>query len=331
MYIVADSDFVEDANAECDFCEMENGNKAAAAIQEIFAGVKDVYLRDACVDLTLLDYEIRTDPNNDPYRDMRLESDQVCGSSSGLLEKFTSYVRNDATDPSGGDRTTIHLFYGLPNASGSRTIGCAYIGAICGSFGVGVNEMSFRGVYSSNLVLKRNLLAHENGHNHDGQHDRDIMAPSINTAAGFSEFSVNQIQDCVNGDTCNNSCIEFEDRTHTVSPTAAPTINIETEAPSTSPTRATPVPLPDPTTLSPTTTGPTPSPSTDSPTSLPSAHPTVQSTVAPTPAPGLQCTPIQASCDNTPENTPACCDTDARCCTLFCLFSSTEVCTGVSA
>ena len=35
VYIAADSDFVADANAECDFCALENGNKAAAAIQEI--------------------------------------------------------------------------------------------------------------------------------------------------------------------------------------------------------------------------------------------------------------------------------------------------------
>ena len=54
VYFGADSDFVSDADAECDFCTMENGNKAAAAIQAIFVAVRDVYLRDVCVDVSVI-------------------------------------------------------------------------------------------------------------------------------------------------------------------------------------------------------------------------------------------------------------------------------------
>ena len=169
MYIAADSDFVADAIAECDICNVADADKANAAIQEVFGAVREVYLRDLCVDLRLNGIDIKTNPANDPYRDVRLSSGDVCGGSGTFISNFASYLGTAGNDPSGGNRTTFHLFYGLPNASGSRTIGCAYIGTACNRYyGVGVNEMSYRGVYSGSLILKRNLLAHENGHNYGG-------------------------------------------------------------------------------------------------------------------------------------------------------------------
>ena len=126
LYIAADSDFVADANAECDFCALENGNKAAAAIQAIFDATRQVYLRDACVDLSLKGYDIRTDPSNDPYRDIKIGSVGICTDSNSLLPKFTTWMITPGNNPSNGDRTLFHLFYGLPDASGGHTIGCAW-------------------------------------------------------------------------------------------------------------------------------------------------------------------------------------------------------------
>lgn len=186
IYIAADSDFVADAQAEFDICTDDkcSSGKAAAAIQDIFADVRAIYYRDNCIELTLKGYDIRTDPRNDPYRDLRLSSSSVCNDSNGLLQKTSSWLIADAgsNDPSGGDRTLFHLFYGLPDTSGRPTIGCAWVGTPCSArYGVGVNEMSYRGLYSSSLVLKRNLLAHEMGHNFNGKcsHEEIIALKGI--------------------------------------------------------------------------------------------------------------------------------------------------------
>ena len=163
MYIAADSDFVANAVEECPGCTMPHDELAAATIQVVFCAVQEVYRRDACVNLRLTGYDIRTNPNSDPYRDTRLASVGVCDDNNSHLQKLASWLGTTGNDPSNGDRTTFHLFYGDPNASGYRTIGCAWMRTLCSqTHAAGVNEMS----WSSSLTLKRNLLAHENGHNY---------------------------------------------------------------------------------------------------------------------------------------------------------------------
>ena len=42
------------------------------------------------------------------------------------VQKLTSWLNQDGNDPSNRDRTIFHLFYGDPNALGSRRIGRAW-------------------------------------------------------------------------------------------------------------------------------------------------------------------------------------------------------------
>lgn len=94
MYIAADSDFVADAVAECDICAGHSASqKAAAAVQEIFVAVRELYLRELCIDLQLTGYDIRTNSDNDPYRDLRLKNGpntNPCG-NPGLMRELTTW------------------------------------------------------------------------------------------------------------------------------------------------------------------------------------------------------------------------------------------------
>ena len=278
IYIAADSDFVQDAIAECDTCVVASeSDKAEAAIHMIFDEVRQLYLNDLCIDLKLSGIDIKTDPNNDPYRDVRLASSgEVCGGTGSFIEEFKTYLSEGSNDPSQGDRTVFHLFYGLPNASGSRTIGCAYMGVPCNEvWGVGVNEMSYNGVYSSSMRLKRNLLAHEMGHNFNAQHETTIMAPSIGTSDSFSAFSVNQVQLCVNG-ACSNSCMQFVDTTNQDLTTTTTTEATTTEATTTATTTSSTTSLP--TTTAATTTTTTTTASTTTTTTMPTTTATTTTT-----------------------------------------------------
>ena len=216
MYVIADSDFVQDAKDECDICNVTDNKKAEAAIQMIFDDVKDVYIRDLCVDLSLKGYFIVTDKDNDDYKNMRESSTNICGGSGYLIHSFRTYTKN-TFDPSGGDRTFLHLFYGAPNATGSRTIGCAYTKAMCNTeWGVAVNEASYRGLYSSSAILKRNIVAHETGHLCGMNHTTDMMADGIsssNPAEYFGSVSIEQGIRCLNGIGCDNSCFTISDPT----------------------------------------------------------------------------------------------------------------------
>lgn len=165
IYFAADSDFVADAIAECDTCDVPDGEKALAAIEEVFAEVQALYREELCIDLSIKGVDIRTNQSNDPYRNLRLASSEVCG-SSGFLWDLTVWLLQPGNDPSGGDRNIFHLLYGDPDASGIRTLGCGWIGQTCNKYyAVSLSEMSYKGVYSANMRTKRNLLAHELGHN----------------------------------------------------------------------------------------------------------------------------------------------------------------------
>eukprot|EP00977_Amphora_coffeiformis_P023986 scaffold14939_cov215-Amphora_coffeaeformis.AAC.5 len=291
VYIAADSDFVQDAIAECDTCVVDSdSDKAEAAIHMIFDEVRQLYLNDLCIDLKLSGIDIKTDPSNDPYRDVRLASSgDVCGDTGSFIERFKTYLSEGSNDPSEGDRTVFHLFYGLPNVSEARTIGCAYIGVPCNQvWGVGVDEMSYRGVYSSSLRLKRNLLAHEMGHNFNAEHETTIMAPSIGTSDHFSAFSVGQVQGCVNG-ACSNSCMEFTanpelttttttQATTTTTTTTTSTTTATTPEPTTTTATTTKATTPEPTTTTATTTTTTTTTSQPTTTTSTAATTTTQAT-----------------------------------------------------
>ena len=171
IFIAADSDFVNDAYSQrttvcIDPVDCGSGTPAdvaAAAIQDVFAAVQKLYKEQVCVDLTLKGMDIRTvntSAKPDPYKNM--VSGDVCGN---LLPNLSTWLMTGSNDPSGGDRTLFHLFYGRRISGG---IGCAWIGETCDTrYGVGVNEMTYQSY--SQLVYKRNLMAHEMGHNFNGE------------------------------------------------------------------------------------------------------------------------------------------------------------------
>lgn len=124
-------------------------------------------------------------------------------------------LQDSKNDPSEGKADTFQLFYGLPNPPEARTVGCAWIGTPCNSkYNVGVMEMSVAGAYLGNLLLKRNLLAHEHSHNLGATHHSKIMNGIVYNAEHFSAQSVTQIHTCLNGG-CRNDCIEFKKGTLT--------------------------------------------------------------------------------------------------------------------
>lgn len=207
IYIGADSDFVADAIAECDTCNVPDSEKAEAAIQEIIAAVKEVYLRDLCINLTLKGMDIKVNRSTDSYRDIRLASSvNQCGGSGSFIYNFANWLSRWGNDPSWGSRTVYHVFYGTSGQTYTN-VGCAYIGTAGGwKWGVGVNQASYLGVYSTSLVNKRNLISHEVGHNFKAYHYNDnegIMMPYNGAWDSFSSTSVNQIQGCVN-DGCSS-------------------------------------------------------------------------------------------------------------------------------
>ena len=198
VYIGADSDFAADAIAECDTCNVPNDEKAVAAIQEIFAAVKDVYLDQLCINLKLSGIDVKTSASNDWYRNVRLSSNvNQCGGYGSFLYNFAYWLSRWGYDPSYGKRTVFHLFYG---GQTTTPIGCSYIGTAGDwRWGVGVSQASFMGVYSSSMINKRNLIAHEIGHNFKASHDSGIMTGYNGAYESFTDYSVNQIQGCVNG------------------------------------------------------------------------------------------------------------------------------------
>jgi hypothetical protein len=259
MYIIADSDFAAAASS-CDFCNGDN--QASAAIQTIFAAVKDIYLNDACIDISLAGFTIAV-AGNDPYKEIRTTSTTICVDSNSLEAKFRDYLNNASNSPPQGNAGTTHLFYSGP-ADSSNTIGCAYTGAFCGTSRYGVNQMDF----SKNLAQNRNLLAHENGHNYNAGHTAtggtaNIMQPSLNQAPGFSSVSVNQMQACVNpggacGGAANCATFEFPPTTGTEPTTATTgteptTTGTDPTTAGTDPTTAGTVPTTGATTASPNT------------------------------------------------------------------------------
>lgn len=171
VYFAVDSDFVKDANAECTgACALaSNQGRPRAAVEYVFAAVKDIYRRELCVDLVLAGMDIRTNPNSDPYRDLRLAANnQVCpsGGRQGILGRFRQHL-NTVNNPSNGNAALVHLVYGdggNPSAM-SFTRGCAWMRGLCGSYGVGVSELGWRGLFTDDLIRKQILLAHEIGHN----------------------------------------------------------------------------------------------------------------------------------------------------------------------
>eukprot|EP00929_Paragymnodinium_shiwhaense_P040601 TRINITY_DN2117_c0_g1_i10.p1 TRINITY_DN2117_c0_g1~~TRINITY_DN2117_c0_g1_i10.p1 ORF type:complete len:614 (+),score=101.69 TRINITY_DN2117_c0_g1_i10:163-2004(+) len=193
-----------------------------------------------------------------------------------------------------------HIFTGCGNGWG--TVGVAYVGAVCGSWGVASNQ----------LKSSWRTFAHELGHNLGGGHSFEdgqgqtggIMDYGNGKLDGEFQFNTKYRK--------SEMCAKLQKIGHcsnkfTVEPTPSPTPR-PTPNPTPRPTpRPTPNPTPNP------TPRPTPNPTarpTPNPTPRPTPEPTVTPTPAPTPAPTVRPTP-SPTLRPTPSPTPA--PTDAPC------------------
>jgi hypothetical protein len=122
-------------------------------------------------------------------------------SASALIVDFRNYVASEI-----GNQGLTHLFTGKDLNGG--TVGIAYLGGVCGSFGVGITQA---GSMSSIASL---VAAHEFGHNFGSPHDNQsgssceatpgtfLMNPFINGNDQFSDCSLSIIQPVVNSASC---------------------------------------------------------------------------------------------------------------------------------
>jgi hypothetical protein len=171
--------------------------------QSIVAAASKYYeVPGICKKLQISYLEIHCDQATDPIRPFLslAGTNNVCGNSNGLLQKFDGYVRSK-----GISSDVNHLFHGK-DFTGTRTVGCAYIGTLCSTYGynTGVNEITF----SSSLSKQSKLVAHETGHicsaNHLSQKD-DVMYRNIcGTCNAFGESSRSSINDKVASTSCTS-------------------------------------------------------------------------------------------------------------------------------
>ncbi|MEO9944497.1 M12 family metallo-peptidase [Paraglaciecola sp.] len=141
--------------------------------------------------------------------------------ASTLIGAFRSYVASDI-----GNQGLTHLFTGK-DLEGS-TVGIAYVGGVCGSYGVGVTQA---GSMSSIASL---VAAHEFGHNFSAPHDNEsgsacaaaagtyLMNPTINGNDQFSDCSLSIIQPIVDGASCIVDITPVADTPPTIISTANP-------------------------------------------------------------------------------------------------------------
>lgn len=175
---------------------VKNGSSVSATqadIENVLNNVEAIYQGDVGIVYTTTAIIVRT-VEADPYSST---------SSSGLLDQFQDSW--NATQ-GGVTRDIAHLFTGK-NLDGS-TIGIAYISVICNlSSGYGVSESLF----SSSMLMRASLTAHEIGHNWSAQHcngnsDCSIMCSSIGGCSGtlnhFGQSEKNQILSMKNSSSC---------------------------------------------------------------------------------------------------------------------------------
>jgi hypothetical protein len=226
-------------------CAYAGGSSKVNTLSQSIVAVASRYyeVSGLCKKLRISYLEIHCDPNTDPIKPYLSQAgtDNICGNSDGLLQNFAGYVRNKRIN---GD--VAHLFHGK-DFTGTRTIGCAYVGTLCNrnSFNTGVNEISF----SNSLSLQSKLVAHENGHicsaNHVGDRT-DVMYDSIcggSCNSAFGQTSKNSINSKVD----STSCTSVENiptlspvSSPTASPIAVPTVTPTPPAPTRSPVNAAP-------------------------------------------------------------------------------------------
>ncbi len=181
---------------EADFAFFQKNNNDVNATHDdillVMAGCDVIYERDATIQIRVKSILVRT--TADPYSTT---------TSGTLLSQFRSWWNsNQSATP----RDLVHLFTGR-NLDGN-VIGVAYLSVVCSrSSGYGLSESRF----SSNLVRRIGLTAHELGHNWSAGHCNGsnpcwIMCPSIggcdNNVTKFAPVTINAITSHKNSRSC---------------------------------------------------------------------------------------------------------------------------------
>ncbi|NNF44231.1 MAG: hypothetical protein HKN62_14540, partial [Phycisphaerales bacterium] len=150
------------------------------------------YERDVDIRHVITTIIVRTSAGDDPYSSSDAET---------LLNQFRDHWQ--ATH-GGIPRDVAQLFTGREIIGG--TIGIAWVGAVCTSWGYGVVQSDFNGV----LSCATDLSAHELGHNWDAGHcscTSHTMNPSITCSNVFHPtFTIPEIVAYRNGAGCLETC-----------------------------------------------------------------------------------------------------------------------------
>jgi len=204
---------------ESSFCSKNSGTKSASdqKVIQVVAGVSIKYQQTGlCTKVNIVYMEGYCDSATDPYKEFVDLNNSGCG-NIGLLQGFQGYWNANRQNVK---RDDAQLFSGSGlecEQDGRCVIGCAYTGALCGSFAYGVNYV----MYTGNSNLQQVLVAHELGHNCGANHyipEGHIMNPSNSGGSnGFSAVSMFSFLIHFNQVTC------IEDETvPTLSPTVSP-------------------------------------------------------------------------------------------------------------
>jgi hypothetical protein len=185
---------VAEVACDADFEFYQHWGSVAAVenrINEVMNAINIQYQRDVGIAHLVTTIVVRTS-SNDPY---------TTSDPSTLLSQFRSHW---SENHSGIQRDVAHLFTGR-DLTGS-TIGIAWVGAICSSYGYGLSQSSF----SSNFASVTDLTAHEMGHNWGAGHCSCVNYTMNAWLTSTNQFdpatSIPQITQFRDGLTCLGNC-----------------------------------------------------------------------------------------------------------------------------
>lgn len=215
-------------------CAAVGGTEVAASTvaQSVIAGASQFYEVDGlCKKLRISYLEIHCNAGTDPIAPLlqRAGNSDICNTdANGLLQNFVRYTADQ------GIAADLNLLFHGKSFTGSPSIGCAFIGALCRIDGAdsGVNEITF----TSDPVSRAKLVAHEVGHILSAVHindQRDIMfqsvCPTCNMFGAMSRLSINT-------EVSSTSCVSREETPPTSQPVGMPTQSpIDTSRPTRAP------------------------------------------------------------------------------------------------
>lgn len=174
---------------------LDNGSSVSAAVDDmerVINRVDDIYVRDVDVTFLIGTVVVRTN-SNDPY---------TTSNAGNLLDQFANVWQNGFGFV---QRDLAHMFTG--RALNGGTIGVAYLSQVCSNgLGYGLSER-----FTTNLVARTGLTAHEIGHNFSAQHcdgssDCRIMCSGLGGCLGdvtrFANAVANGIRNYAIGRPC---------------------------------------------------------------------------------------------------------------------------------